>query len=171
MDNNQYEISRWYALYTRSRHEKLVEKELQEKGISAYTPKRKIRRKWSDRVKLVEEPLFGGYCFARFPLIDKKQVFTQRGVVNIVNFSGRHVPVEDSVIESLKILTAGELTIDPFPYMKKGDRVVIKKGPFKGLEGYITEKRNKNTTLVVSVDAIMSSIKCVIEADLVDLAY
>ena len=171
MEIDKFKISKWYALYTRARHEKLVEKELCEKGIEAYTPKRTLRRKWSDRLKEVEEPLFKSYCFARFPLIDKKKIFTQRGVVNLVNFSGRHIPVEDSIIGALKILTAGDLKIDPFPYMNKGDRITIKKGPFKGLEGYIIEKRNKNTTLVVSVDAIAASIKCVIEADAVDLIY
>ena len=169
MTDKAYETPTWYTLYTRSRHEKFVEQELSKKGIDAYTPKITIKKRWSDRIKEVEEPLFKSYCFAKFPLIYKKNVVSQQGVVNIVNFSNRYVPVSENVIESLKILVSGELKIDPYPYLNKGDRVTIKKGPFKGLEGYIIEKRNKNTTLIISVDAIMSSIKCVIEADFVDL--
>ena len=169
MTDKIYETPTWYTLYTRSRHEKFVEQELLKKGIDAYTPKIKLKRRWSDRIKEVEEPLFKSYCFAKFPLIHKRNVISQQGVVKVVNFSNRYVPVDENVIESLKILVSGELKIDPYPYLSKGDKVTIKKGPFKGLEGYIIEKRNKNTELVVSVDAIMSSIKCVIEADFVDL--
>ncbi|MCK5744141.1 MAG: UpxY family transcription antiterminator [Caldisericia bacterium] len=169
MTDKAYETPNWYTLYTRSRHEKFVEEELSKKGIDAYTPKLKIKRRWSDRIKEVEEPLFKSYCFAKFPLIHKKQVISQQGVVKIINFNSRYVSVDENVIESLKILVSGELKIDPYPYLNKGDKVTIKKGPFKGLEGYIIEKRNKNTELVVSVDAIMSSIKCIIEADFVDL--
>ena len=163
------DVQRWYVLYTRSRHEKLVESQLLRKGIEAYTPKVTYRRRWSDRMKHVEEPVFRSYCFARFPMVDKRRIISQQGVVNIVHFNNQYVPVEDSVIDSLKILIRNELQIDPCPYLKKGDRVLIKKGPFKGLEGYILEKRNKNTTLVVSVDAIAASVKCVIDSDFVDL--
>lgn len=162
---------RWYALYTRSRHEKFVERQLSKKGIEAFTPTITLRRRWSDRIKRVEEPLFKSYCFARFRLKDKKKILAQQGVVNVVNFSGKYVPVPDTVIESVRMLVRNELGIDPCPYVKKGDRIVIRKGPFRGLEGYVTEKRDKNMTLVVSVDAIAASVKCVVDYDLVDPAY
>jgi len=161
---------RWYALYTRSRHEKFVESQLSKKGIEAFTPKITLRRRWSDRVKRVEEPLFKSYCFARFRLKDKKKILAQQGVVNVVNFSGKYVPVPDAVVESIRLMVRNELSIDPCPYVKKGDRIVIRKGPFKGFEGYVIEKRDRNMTLVVSVDAIAASVKCVVDFDLVDLA-
>ena len=160
----------WYVLYTRSRHEKLVESQLLKKDIEAFTPKLTLKKRWSDRVQTIEEPLFKSYCFARFPLDEKAVVLSQRGVVKVVHFNGQYVPVEDSVIESLKILIASELKIDPCPYLKEGHRVFIKKGPLKGLEGFISEKRKKNTELVVSVDAIGASVKCVIDINGVDLA-
>jgi transcription termination/antitermination protein NusG len=168
---NMQDESRWYALYTRSRHEKFVESQLNRKGIETFTPKITLRRRWSDRIKRVEEPLFKSYCFARFRLKDKKNVLAQQGVVNVVNFSGRYVPVPDNTIESIRVMVRNELSIDPCPYVKKGDRIVIRKGPFKGLEGYVTEKRDSNMTLVVSVDAIAASVKCVVDFDLVDQAY
>lgn len=160
----------WYALYTKSRHEKFVESELLKKGIEAFTPKVILKRRWSDRVKYVEEPLFKSYCFARFCLKDKIGVISQDGVVTMVHFNNNYIPIQDSAINSLKILIENELKIDPCPYLKVGERVAIKKGPLRGFEGYVVEKRNRNTTLVISVDAIASSVKCVVDIDIVDLA-
>ena len=160
----------WFALYTKSRHEKFVESQLLKKGIEAFTPKITLKKKWTDRVKLMEEPLFKSYCFAKFSLNKKIRVLSQKGVVNIVNFNGQCIPVDEAVINSLKILVKNKLKLDPCPYLKEGDKVVIRKGPLKGLEGYIIEKRHKNTVLVISVDAISSSVKCFVDVDCVDSA-
>lgn len=160
----------WYVLYTKSRHEKFVESELMKKGVEAFTPKIILKKRWSDRIKTIEEPLFKSYSFAKFSLFEKIKIISQVGVVKIVNFNGQYIPVSDSVINSLKILMANELKIDPCPYLKEGTRVLIKKGPLKGFEGFIVEKRKKNTELVLSVNAINASVKCVVDVDFVDLA-
>ena len=167
----RFEKIEWYALYTKPRHEKFVEEQFLNKGIEAFTPKVTLRRKWSDRVKKVEEPIFKGYCFARFPLKEKAKIVREPGVMNIVNFNKNYVTIKETVINSLKIMVENELKIDPCPYISKGDFVVIKKGSFKGLQGYVLEKRNKNTTLVVSIDSIGASVKCTIDMDFVDLVY
>ena len=163
----------WYALYTKSRHEKLVESELIKKGLEAFTPKLTIKSKWSDRTKHIEEPLFKSYCFARFSIDDSSTrniILSQKGVVSIVRFNDRYIAVEDSVISSLKILIENNLKLDPCPYLKEGDKVVIRKGSLKGVEGYIVEKRDKNTALVISIDSIASSVKCIVPVDLVNSA-
>jgi transcription termination/antitermination protein NusG len=159
---------RWYALYTKSRHEKFVETQLSQKGIEAFTPKMTFRKKWSDRVKLIQEPLFKSYCFAKFSLHDKRKAVIQEGVVGVVHFKNQYIPVEDSVIRSLKTLTDSKIKVDFFPYLKINDTVVIKKGPLKGIEGKIVEKRNNNASLVISVDAIASSISCVVDMDCIE---
>lgn len=158
----------WHVLYTKPRHEKFVESEFLQKGIEAFTPKITLRRRWSDRIKEVQEPLFKGYCFARFPLRQKSWIISQQGVVCVVHFNYQYISVPDSVINSLKIIAENQIKIDPSPYLKIGDKVTIKKGPLKGLEGFVIEKRNKNTTLVVSIDAIASSIQCVVDVDFVE---
>lgn len=160
----------WYVLYTKGRHEKFVEEKLNDKRIEAYTPKIIFRRKWSDRTKLIEEPLFKSYCFARFSIYEKIRVITQPGVVNVVHFKDQYIPVPEAVINSLKILADNKVKLDPCPYIKEGQRVVIKKGPLKDVEGIVIEKRNKHTSLVISVDAIASSVQCVIDMDFIDLA-
>lgn len=154
----------WYPLYTRSRHEKFIESALIEKGIESFTPTVLLRKRWSDRIKFIEQPLFKSYCFAKFSLKDKTVIVSQPGVVNIVHFKNQYMPIQDSVIDSLKILVKNKIRIDPHPYLKIGDKVAVKEGPLKGVEGYIIEKRNRNTTLVISIEAIASSIKCVVDA-------
>ena len=154
----------WFALYTKPQHEKFVESALIGKGIESFTPTVLLKKKWSDRVKLIEQPLFKSYCFAKFPLKDKIPIVSQRGVVNIVNFKNKYVSVQDNVIDSLKILVENKVKIDPYPYLKTGDRVRIKRGPLKNVEGYIIEKRSKNTTLVISIEVIASSMQCIIDA-------
>ena len=161
---------KWFVLYTRPRHEKFVESQFLNKGIEAFTPRRILRKKWSDRVKRIEEPLFKSYCFVKFSLKDKTKIASQKGVVHIVHFRGHYIPIDESVINSLKILIENSIKLDPYPYLKKGDKVVIKKGPLKDLEGYILEKRDKNTILVISVDAIAASVRCLVDIDCVDSA-
>ncbi|MFH1798598.1 MAG: UpxY family transcription antiterminator [Candidatus Omnitrophota bacterium] len=157
-------VPKWFVIYTRSRHEKFVETSLTSKGIESFTPTVLLRRKWSDRVKFIEQPFFKSYCFAKFPLKDKRTVLAQQGVVNIVHFKDQYVPVPDSVIESLKILTKNKIKIDPYPYFDIGERIRIKNGPLRGVEGYVIEKRKSNTSLAVSVEAIAASIKCIVDA-------
>ena len=158
----------WYALYTRARHEKFVESRLLEKGIEAFTPKITLRKKWSDRNKVIQEPLFKSYCFAKFSLHDKTKIVSQEGVVKMVHFKSQYVPVPESVMNSLKIIQEKNVQVNPYPYINIGDKVSIKKGPLKGLEGFIIEKRNRSTNLIISIDAIYASVKCSI--DCIDLA-
>ena len=158
----------WYTLYTRSQHEKFVESELNKLGVEAFTPTLSIKKRWSDRTKHIEQPLFKSYCFARFPLTEKRTILSQKGVVKIIHFRENYISVDESVIDSIRILLTTDLKVDPCPYLRVGERVLIKKGPLKGCEGYIQEKRNKNTTLVVSVHAIAASIRCMVDIDSVE---
>ena len=156
---------KWFALYTKPQHEKFVESALTEKNIESFTPTVLLKKKWSDRVKLIEQPFFKGYCFAKFPIKDKILIVSQRGVVNIVNFRNKYISVQDSVIDSLKILVENKVKIDPYPFLKTGDRIRVKRGPLKNIEGYIIEKRSKSSTsLAISIEAIVSSVRCVIDA-------
>ena len=156
---------KWFALYTKPQHEKFVESALTEKNIESFTPTVLLKKKWSDRVRLIEQPLFKGYCFAKFSIKDRILIVSQRGVVNIVNFRNKYISVQDSVIDSLKILVKNKVKIDPYPFLKTGDRIRVKRGPLKNIEGYIIEKRSKNSiSLVISIEVIASSIKCVVDA-------
>ena len=164
------DIQKWFVLYTKSRHEKFVESALIEKGIESFAPTVLLRKRWSDRIKYVEEPLFKSYCFAKFSLKNQAEILFQKGIVKIVRFGERYPCVQESVINSLKILEEQDIKLEPYPYLKIGTRVVIEKGPLQGVEGYIVEKRKQETMLVISVDVILSSAKFIIDAAFVDPA-
>jgi transcription termination/antitermination protein NusG len=153
----------WYALYTKSRHEKLLYRELSKKGIEAFLPLRKVTRHWSDRKQIVEEPVFQGYLFVRMPWVSRIQVLQTAGAVRFVTFSAANpVSVPDKEIESLKRFIDHDIPIDPYPYLKKGQRVYIRTGPFKGAEGFIVYK-NQHCRLVISLDLLMQSVSVEID--------
>jgi len=158
----------WYVLYTRSRHEKSIKQGLDKHSIESFLPLRKIKKNWSDRKVIVEEPLFKSYLFVKTDYLHKTDVLKVKGAVAFVNANRKPIPVEENLILSLKNITQQEIDIDPFPYLDNGDRVCIKSGPLKGIEGYITRKDGKRCRLVISVTAIRSSISVEIDSYLVE---
>src|SRR5437899_4605578 len=108
---------RWYALRTRSRHEKIVRDQLVSHGIEPLLPTVKRLSQWKDRKKEIEVPLFSGYCFAHFPWPERTAVLTVSGVVEIVGSGSRPEPIPDDEISALKLLMASTLPYDAYPYL------------------------------------------------------
>jgi transcription antitermination factor NusG len=94
--------SRWYAIYTRPRWEKKVNTLLAEKGIESYCPLNKVRRKWSDRIKTIEEPLFKSYVFVRIRDDERSNVRMTSGVVNFVYWDGKPALIRDKEIQNIR---------------------------------------------------------------------
>ena len=154
---------RWVALYTRSRHEKLVERELQKKGIETFLPLRKVTRDWSDRKKIIEEPLFKSYLFVRLPLKERWTVLNTTGAVRFVGKSAAEpLEVPEKELLTVKRFIEEEIQMDPFPYLKEGTRVYVRSGPFKGAEGFIVRKDN-HCRLVISLDLLMKSVSIIVD--------
>ena len=152
------EPSQWMALYTRSRHEKSVANELYKRNIESFLPLQALRRRWSDRTKIIEEPLFKGYLFVHTALDRRLQVLNARGVVRFIGPSpSKPVEVPERELWAVRRFIEAEIRVDPFPYLKQGERVYIRSGPFKGAEGFIVRK-NKLCRLVISLDLLMQSI-------------
>jgi transcription antitermination factor NusG len=93
---------KWYALYTKPRWEKKVHRVLQLKGVESYCPLNKVRKKWSDRIKVIEEPLFKSYLFVRLDEADKTKVRYVDGVLNFVYWNGKPAVVKDEEIVEIK---------------------------------------------------------------------
>src|SRR5919108_3280134 len=106
-------MSEWYALYTRPRHEKQVFQELFEKEIEAFLPTYKVRRRWSDRYKVIDEPLFKNYLFVNVDY-DRRYYDTLRpyGAVGFVIFDGKPAPIPENEIEAVRRLAASEVPYD-----------------------------------------------------------
>lgn len=147
---------RWFALRTRSRHEKLVRDRLASQGIEQLLPTITKLSQWKDRRKEIVVPLFSGYCFARFAWPDRLAVQKTSGVVEIVGGGDRPEPIPDDEIDALKVLMASTLRYDASPYLREGMMVEVAKGPLKGLRGLLVRK-GKRHRLVIAVHLIQQA--------------
>lgn len=153
----------WYALRTRSRHEKRVRDQLVTRGIEPFLPLVKRWRQWADRRKQVAFPLFPGYCFARFPLRERLAVLTAVGVVEILGDGNGPVPVHDREIEGVRRLVTSALPVDPHPYLREGDWVEVIRGPLAGVQGILLRKGSR-ARLVISVRLIEQAVSVELDA-------
>jgi transcription antitermination factor NusG len=148
--------TRWYALKTRSRHEKLVRDRLEGHGIEPLLPTITKLSQWKDRRKEIVVPLFSGYCFARFAWPDRLAVQQTSGVVEIVGGGDRPEPIPDEEIDALRILMESTLRYDASPYLREGMLVEVAKGPLKGVRGLLVRK-GKRHRLVIAVHLIQQA--------------
>ena len=156
MDSNE-QNKKWIAVYTKPRHEKTVEKELQKKEFEVYLPLLKQRRKWSDRKKWVELPLFRSYIFVKTEIKNALFVLQTLGVVKVVKFGGEVAVIQNDSIQAIKLMIEGGYSPEATDYFVKGDPVEVKDGPLKGLVGEVIRVDNHDR-LLVRVDAIQHSV-------------
>jgi transcription termination/antitermination protein NusG len=158
------QVERWYALQTQARHEKMVEQRLLERGVTTFLPMVTEVHRWSDRKKKVQLPLFSCYLFARLAptKVDRLRVLRVDGVFNFVGPKGEGTPIPDSQIEAVRALIDGELPWSTHPFLKIGQRVRIRSGALNGVEGILV-RRDGDSTLVISVEAIQRSLAVRVE--------
>ena len=150
-------MEKWIAVYTKSRHEKVVIQELENKNIEAYCPLFKERRQWSDRKRWVEFPLFRSYVFAKIELKNSIYILQTMGVHHIIKFQGNISIIPDEIIQNIKSMIDGGFTIEQVEYFVKGDEVIVVDGPLKGMDGIVVKIKNENK-LVLKVAAIQQAI-------------
>lgn len=139
----------WYAVYCRSRQEKVVERDLTDDGFEVYLPKVSKLRVWSDRKKWVEMPLFPSYCFVRVSNKEYYEVLKHHAVVKYVSFGGRASKMRDYQVEGVKRILGEnldfELTTDRY---KPGQLIEIGAGPMIGCTGEIVKLSGKKQLLI-----------------------
>ena len=157
---------RWYALRTRSRHEKIVRDQLVNHGIEPLLPTVKRMSQWKDRKKEIEVPLFSGYCFVRFASEQKLPVLKTIGVVDIVGTGCYPEAIPDEEIAAIKTLMTSVLPFDPHPYLHEGMQVEVIRGPLQGVHGILLRKE-KHHRLVLGVRLIRQA--AAVEIDVHDV--
>lgn len=155
--------SQWFALQTRSRHEKVVRDELAKRSIEHFLPTITRLSQWKDRKKQVEFPLFHGYCFARFSLAERLPVLQSTGVVRIVSCNGRPEPIPLAEIESLMILMTNRARYDLHPFMREGSLVEVVRGPLQGAKGRLL-RCARLCRVVVSISLIKQAVAVEIDS-------
>jgi transcription antitermination factor NusG len=158
------QVEHWYALQTRVQREKVVERRLQERGVTTFLPVVTEVHRWSDRKKIVQIPLFRNYLFAKLAAsrVDRLRVLCVDGVFAFVGSRGEGTPIPEGQIDAVRRLVEGQLPWSSHPFLKIGQTVRIRNGALKGIEGILVS-RSGESTLVISVDAIQRSMAVRIE--------
>jgi transcription antitermination factor NusG len=152
----------WFAVKVRARSEDLVAQFLRAKGYDCLLPTYPERRRYSDRLKEVQSPLFPGYVFCRFDPFYRLPIITTPMVHEVVSFGRMPCAVgEEEVLAIQQIITSKSLA-RPWPYLKAGQKVRIEDGPLKGVEGLLVSERGHDR-LVVSVHLLQRSLAIEIE--------
>jgi transcription antitermination factor NusG len=131
----------WYAIQVKSRFEKVVAQHLRGKGYEEYLPLYVSRRRWSDRIKEIEIPLFPGYTFCRFDVTDRLPIVLIPGVISVVSFGGIAQAIPEDEIVALQNVVRSGASYEPWPFIGVGQKVQVTRGPLAGLEGVIVETR------------------------------
>jgi len=159
--SNVAEVTPWYVAYARPRHEKYIAHQLEQFGIQSLVPLYTSVRRWKDRKKYLELPLFPCYVFVQIALQRKLELLRLPGVVDFVSFQGKPVPVLSSEIEALQSLNAATMA-HPYPYLQAGRKVRIRRGVLEGVEGIFVRRRGQSR-VVLSVSLIQRSVAIEVE--------
>lgn len=155
----------WYVVRVRSNFERIAVSSLNEKGYETFLPLYRARRRWSDRTKEIDVPLFSGYSFCRFDASRRLPILQTPGVVAIVSSAATGpIPVEDSEIEAVRTMVATGLPVGPWPFLSEGDFVTVERGPLTGVEGCIVQVK-AHYRLVVSISLLQRSVYAEIDRD------
>ncbi len=155
---------RWFAVAVRPQHEKAVADRLAAKSLETFLPLYRERRRWSDRIRTLELPLFSRYVFCRFSYEQRLKVLATPSVQSIVGFGGEPTPVRNEEIESLKSMVGSGLPVAPWHYVSVGNRVRIDDGPLAGIEGILAREKS-GCRVVVSVELLQCAAAVEIDRD------
>ena len=140
----------WFAIYTKPRWEKKVDRLLQEQGIETYCPLNRVKKKWSDRMKWVDEPLFKSYVFVRIPEQNQTQVRMVDGVLNFVYWLGKPAIVKDREIEDIRRFMKEHTDVEVQSLELKPDtRVVIRSGVLMDKEAKVSRVLHQTVEVVI----------------------
>lgn len=139
----------WYAIYTNPRSEKKANILLQEKNINTYLPLVKRLKQWSDRKKMVEEPLIRSYLFVNISEKEYFEVLNTQHVSRFITFEGKAVPIPENQIEIVKRLLSTDLEVDvTSENLAEGDTIRVARGPLIGMVGQLIKYKQRKRVMV-----------------------
>ncbi len=150
-------MEHWIAVYTKPRHEKVADSELTRKGFTTYLPVIRQKRKWSDRTKWIDVPLFKSYIFVRIELKNKIHVLETAGVHRVVTFQNKIATIPEEQIQAIKFMIEGGFNPENTDYFVVGDKVEIMGGPLVNIQG-IVSRIDGEDKFVIKIDAIQHAV-------------
>ena len=154
----------WYAVRVRPNYEKPVASALHGKGFQEFLPLIRSKRQWSDRVKIMDVPLFPGYLFCRLNLDERLPLLTTPGFLYLVGVGKNPEPVDEAEIAGIRAVLRSGLTVTPWPNLVVGQKLRLKHGPLRGLEGVLTRIANRHR-IYVSVTLLQRSISVEVDPE------
>ncbi len=156
-------IEQWFALITKPCHESAAVELLRKKRIDALVPLYTAIRQWSDRKKQIRLPVFPCYVFSCFDYQCRAAILRTPGIRSVVAFGGIPAPLSEDEIASLRIMIESDLPLEPWPFLKKGDRVRVTSGPLKGCSGILV--RGEKWRVVVGIEMLQRSVSVEVPRD------
>jgi transcription antitermination factor NusG len=153
----------WFAVQVRARQELGISEHLHSNGYEWFLPLSRSKKRWSDRIKEVQSPLFPGYLFCRFDPLDRLPILKIPGVIQIVGSNRQPIPVDEDEIRAIQVLVASGAPNQPCPYLEIGDKVRIESGPLRGLEGLLVDFQG-HRQLVLCVTLLQRSVAVKIDS-------
>jgi transcription antitermination factor NusG len=150
-------LRRWHAVYTKPRSEKKVASTLAGWGVVTYCPVQKVRKRWKDRFKVIEEPIFRSYVFTQIDDAERVLVLADANVLNFVQHCGKPALIQDHEIHKIQRFL-GEYPGWSFRLCQAGenDLVRIESGPFMDYTGIVlTKTRHKASIRLELFDAYL----------------
>jgi transcription antitermination factor NusG len=165
-DMIKHDNDNWFAVYVRPRHEKRVQYLFEQKGLSSFLPLYKLRKRWADRMKEVEFPLFPQYLFCQLDENRKLPVLSTPGVLRIVGDGSKPVPVDPEELEAIRRVVEAGLSCDPISSWREGMPVHVVAGPLAGVTGTLVHVK-QTTGLVLSISLLRRSVLVHMDQDCV----
>ena len=158
-------VGEWFVLHTKSRSEKLVADELGAMSIGHYLPLQRVIRYYGKRKAVIDEPLFPGYVFLRGSLDEAYRADRTRRLAQIIPVTDQQQI--DWELKNLYLALSHHATFDAYPMLRKGIRVEVRSGPFRGLQGII-EDRCRVNRLILKVDMLGRAVSMEIDGALLE---
>jgi transcription antitermination factor NusG len=160
----------WFAVLVKTSREKTANLLLENAGYECFLPLSKYTRRWSDRIKEFEVPLFPGYIFCRMNPQDRLPVLMTPGVIQIVGTGKTPIPVEEEEIAAIQRVRKCGLPTMPWPYLQVGHVARINDGPLRGMTGIVV-KIKSGLKLVLSVSLLQRSVAVEVDRSWVSSVY
>jgi transcription antitermination factor NusG len=148
--------AQWHVVYTRPQSERKVASSIEEMGMESYLPLHKVIRRWSDRRKKMEIPLFPNYVFVKVDRVKRMSLYNIKELVNFVAIDKKPVIIAEKEIVTIKRVLGEEVMVSSEEYFQEGVIVRMTHGPLAGLEGLVV-KKNSNARLVIKIDGLMKA--------------
>lgn len=154
----------WFAVRVKSNYEKPVSAMLRGKGFEEFLPTYRARRQWSDRIKVLDLPLFPGYLFCRIDLSKRLPLLTTPGFLYLVGKGMTPEPVDDTEVMALQSVVRSGLAALPWPSVAVGQKVRLARGPLRGIEGVVTKIGDQHR-IYVNATLLQRSVSVEVDSD------